>query len=426
MKTIWDILNIPETVDKDIIRTAYSNLSKQCHPEEHPEEFKELQQAYKRAIAYAKSTKKSQNSQDQNIDMDSHLESQIESSTNLHTEVENKIHINYTSVSQKSPKPLYHIDTLIRSTNNEFSQEELDLHQDSGKCINYLNRTSKHRLNKLTSRLKRVASNRVLRNNEKAWGLVFSHTYQKDDLYSIVFLKSVLDTLETYTGFSAEVYRLFEKHLFEATSCEPEMANIQKRLHELENHSTPATLSRKWLTKSQTSYITDPEYKKYHLYIDRFFHNQIFIVFFVFFVTGLSINLLSLITISNRPSVKNESTKSVETKYSNNIDAQYPKATQFDPDSIYFTIKEINDNKSSSINLSKLKQYTETTPFKTRINSDSYPDVIYYDSEHMNIMVKLYDPDTDTLIPSGSALDYLPKHMDQYRAFQYFFDKCKD
>lgn len=56
----WGLLGIEPTENEDIIRKAYAELTKKCHPEEHPEEFKSLQSAYKTALKYAKGSKNKQ------------------------------------------------------------------------------------------------------------------------------------------------------------------------------------------------------------------------------------------------------------------------------------------------------------------------------------------------------------------------------
>ena len=53
MNEIWEVLGIAPTGDKRAIRSAYSVLVKQCHPEEDPQGFKRLHEAYQAALAYA-------------------------------------------------------------------------------------------------------------------------------------------------------------------------------------------------------------------------------------------------------------------------------------------------------------------------------------------------------------------------------------
>ena len=53
MNKIWEMLGIAPTNDKRAIRTAYSTLAKQCHPEEDPQGFKLLHEAYQEAMVYA-------------------------------------------------------------------------------------------------------------------------------------------------------------------------------------------------------------------------------------------------------------------------------------------------------------------------------------------------------------------------------------
>lgn len=53
MHNIWNVLQIPQTTDKKVIKRAYAQLAKTVHPEEKPEEFKQLYRAYQAAIAYA-------------------------------------------------------------------------------------------------------------------------------------------------------------------------------------------------------------------------------------------------------------------------------------------------------------------------------------------------------------------------------------
>ena len=52
MKNIWEILGIEPTKDIALIKRAFSERSKEVHPEEHPEEFMELRRAYRAACDY--------------------------------------------------------------------------------------------------------------------------------------------------------------------------------------------------------------------------------------------------------------------------------------------------------------------------------------------------------------------------------------
>ena len=51
---IWKILQIEKTKDQELIKKAYANAVKNCHPEENPQGFMELKKAYKAALSYAK------------------------------------------------------------------------------------------------------------------------------------------------------------------------------------------------------------------------------------------------------------------------------------------------------------------------------------------------------------------------------------
>ena len=53
MASIWDILEIEETRDKNSIKNAYRRKLTRTNPEDYPEEFKELRVAYEQAIAAA-------------------------------------------------------------------------------------------------------------------------------------------------------------------------------------------------------------------------------------------------------------------------------------------------------------------------------------------------------------------------------------
>ena len=53
VKNIWEILGIEPTKDIALIKRAFSERSKEVHPEEHPEEFMELRRAYRAACDYA-------------------------------------------------------------------------------------------------------------------------------------------------------------------------------------------------------------------------------------------------------------------------------------------------------------------------------------------------------------------------------------
>lgn len=55
MKNCWQILDIAETTDVDIIRRAYLALLPSCHPETDPQGFKQLRQAYEEALRLAQS-----------------------------------------------------------------------------------------------------------------------------------------------------------------------------------------------------------------------------------------------------------------------------------------------------------------------------------------------------------------------------------
>lgn len=52
---IFDILGIEPTSDRRVIKKAYAQKVKECHPEENPEEWKQLHNAYEAALKYAKS-----------------------------------------------------------------------------------------------------------------------------------------------------------------------------------------------------------------------------------------------------------------------------------------------------------------------------------------------------------------------------------
>lgn len=51
--TIWEVLGIPPTNDKKVIKKAYSQKCSSCHPEEHPDEFDQLHRAYAAALKLA-------------------------------------------------------------------------------------------------------------------------------------------------------------------------------------------------------------------------------------------------------------------------------------------------------------------------------------------------------------------------------------
>lgn len=53
MKDPWRLLGVSSHSNTNMIRKAYAEKIKQCHPEEHPEEFKQLNEAYRQAIADA-------------------------------------------------------------------------------------------------------------------------------------------------------------------------------------------------------------------------------------------------------------------------------------------------------------------------------------------------------------------------------------
>ena len=50
---IFEPLGIEATKDKSLIKKAYAQKVKECHPEEHPKEWQRLHQAYKDALRYA-------------------------------------------------------------------------------------------------------------------------------------------------------------------------------------------------------------------------------------------------------------------------------------------------------------------------------------------------------------------------------------
>ncbi len=50
----WDILGIEQTADLSVIKKAYADKSKQCHPEDDPEGFQRLRAAYRQAVAASK------------------------------------------------------------------------------------------------------------------------------------------------------------------------------------------------------------------------------------------------------------------------------------------------------------------------------------------------------------------------------------
>ena len=53
-KSIWELLEIEPTYDKQKIRKAYAQQAKSHHLEEDPQAFGELNRAYQQALQYAK------------------------------------------------------------------------------------------------------------------------------------------------------------------------------------------------------------------------------------------------------------------------------------------------------------------------------------------------------------------------------------
>lgn len=52
---IWEILGIEPTDEIRLIRRAFAEKSRECHPEEEPEKFRVLQEAYRAAMRAARS-----------------------------------------------------------------------------------------------------------------------------------------------------------------------------------------------------------------------------------------------------------------------------------------------------------------------------------------------------------------------------------
>ena len=57
MDTIWTTLGIEPTKDVSVIKRAYAEKAKTCHPEEDTEGFMKLRQAYQAALDYAEGTR---------------------------------------------------------------------------------------------------------------------------------------------------------------------------------------------------------------------------------------------------------------------------------------------------------------------------------------------------------------------------------
>ena len=51
--TQWEILGIPPTTDKSVIKKAYRSRLADTNPEDKPEEFMALREAYEQALDYA-------------------------------------------------------------------------------------------------------------------------------------------------------------------------------------------------------------------------------------------------------------------------------------------------------------------------------------------------------------------------------------
>ncbi len=66
MKNCWQILDIAETTDVNIIRRAYLALLPSCHPETDPQGFKQLRQAYEEALRLAQSPLKNSAEHEEN------------------------------------------------------------------------------------------------------------------------------------------------------------------------------------------------------------------------------------------------------------------------------------------------------------------------------------------------------------------------
>ena len=55
MNGFWETLGISPTKDEAVIRKAYAEQARACHPEDDQEGFLRLRQAYQAALAWAES-----------------------------------------------------------------------------------------------------------------------------------------------------------------------------------------------------------------------------------------------------------------------------------------------------------------------------------------------------------------------------------
>lgn len=140
---IFDILGIEPTSDRRIIKKAYAQKVKECHPEENPEEWKQLHNAYEAALKYVSSGRSSYY-MSVDIPME-RAERKVQNDNDYRvkeTRLEKQKHKELEQKARETRKER-ELENLFQKMDTQNEEKKLQLQEEYGREINKLKECSK-------------------------------------------------------------------------------------------------------------------------------------------------------------------------------------------------------------------------------------------------------------------------------------------
>lgn len=447
MKTMWDWLELDATDDVHEIKSAYARQAKKYHPEENPEEFKQLRASYKNAMRYASMGKKATPNQE----AQQALLQQARDSLQNPVQRIGKAWPEKPEEPEEKPMPLapeepkqeayaYNLETKPTEKQEEPKQEAYVYNlrtkppekpeEPKQEAYAYNLRTKPpekpkaseipernfvynykeddglggeqlERLKEFLQRADRIYSNQKMRNDVRAWRMLFSHYKQKNDFGSTKFVAAVVDSLEQMPGLWTETRKYIAKKLFCREGNSAEWQYITERYHNIPNYASFGS-TRKRLAPNQrleghqiAKEVFGKESKIYRLYKDVTACGLIiFMGVMMFAAFGGRGSRIS----QNQPTKPHTIDSSV--------------------------LKQTNGAVTTTGKLKLYKLvYLKDTPYKTDLNGDEVDDFVYYDSKQDDFLVELYNDELQEYELKGSVKEYCESNPSAKRKLERFIEQ---
>ena len=235
-----EILGLKATASLEEVKAAYSELSKNCHPEEEPEKFEELHEAfsylYRSGRRDARRKAVIQNSKSVNTAIDSNRDEQVERESDSAEIKDQEVQlrqyrtINDTGLSGFSLEEM--IETLEEGGENTHSETKNNSAQDDqDKVILRLKEDIGDKLDLRSDR--RLFQERIRQEDE------FNEEKQREDLAEeaikharILYRKALNDPIRNSYTCMNELFRVYDKDVYQSKRFLNELATIlsDKRL----------------------------------------------------------------------------------------------------------------------------------------------------------------------------------------------------